>query len=439
MRHCALVFALVVSVAGCGGDSGILVEVTQDETVTQPVDALHFVIGVQDAGSGDYVRDDFGAETVIDVSDRDLVADPYRLLLRDAGRGPEPTSIVVGVIGESGGTPVAFAGMSAPMTFRGDSVMEIQLVLSSDLTDLVGTATGCLTWGGGGVVVVSPTDLDCDGCDDATGAGCADDCEEAADCQAASGDPPCGAWECNSGSCDVVCPDCADADLDGYGTGTGCAGADCDDADDTVIEGSVQDCYSADSGTLGVGVCQAGTRTCRGGSFTLCSGEVIPGGEGCNLDDDDCDGTVDEDLGTVGCGVGACVATGPACTGGAPGACTPGTPLADDSACDGIDGDCDGTVDEDCPCVLVAPAADGASDTAAALDGNVTPFASVQAAIDWAAADGTRPNVVCLASCGTTGGASTYTGAITMADGISVDGAYDLTRARCGTPAVVPA
>src|SRR5687768_4068451 len=185
------VLALAIFAGACGSDSGIIVEVTQDETVTQPVDSLHFVIGVYDEGSGDYVRDDFGAETVIDVSDRDLVADPYRLLLRDAGDGPEPTSIVVGVIGETGGNPVAFAGMSAPMTFRGDSVMEIQLVLSSDLGDLVGTATGCLTWAGGTVVVVSPTDLDCDGCDDATGTGCADECEAPLDCQDAFGDAPC--------------------------------------------------------------------------------------------------------------------------------------------------------------------------------------------------------------------------------------------------------
>ncbi|HTM23244.1 MAG TPA: hypothetical protein VL172_22135 [Kofleriaceae bacterium] len=432
----ALVLAAGLSgCSGCGDESGILVTVSQDDTVTQPVETLHFIIGVLDPATGDYVRDDFGAETMIDVADRDLATDPYKLLLRDAGAGQDPTSIVVGVIGESGGVPVAFAGMSAPMTFRDGSVLEIELTLAGDSSGLTSTATGCLTWAGGAVTVVSPSDRDCNGCDDATGAGCAGECQQAADCMAANGAPPCGAWECNAGSCDVVCPDCADADGDGYGVGTGCAGADCDDADDALIDGSTASCYSADSSTLGVGVCQAGSHTCRGGTWTPCSGEVIPGGEGCNLEDDDCDGSVDEDLSTITCGVGACVATGPACTGGVPGACTPGTPAADDSSCDGIDSDCVGSVDEDCPCVLVAPAGDGGSDSGAVADDNVTPFATVQAAIDWAAADSSRPNVVCLATCGTV--SSTYSGAITMADGISVDGGYDLARARCGTSATL--
>ena len=66
---------------------------------------------------------------------------------------------------------------------------------------------------------------------------------------------------------------------------------------------SVASCYSGPSGTMGVGVCRAGTRTCdtSGSRYLDCTGEVRPGAEICgNLRDDDCDGNTDE-----GCGHGA--------------------------------------------------------------------------------------------------------------------------------------
>ena len=91
------------------------------------------------------------------------------------------------------------------------------------------------------------------------------ECAAPADCMAAYGAPPCGSWECTSGSCNVVCAGCTDADLDGYGAGSGCAGPDCDDADDTVLSSAVRSCYSGPPGTDGVGTCLAGTETCTAG------------------------------------------------------------------------------------------------------------------------------------------------------------------------------
>jgi len=72
--------------------------------------------------------------------------------------------------------------------------------------------------------------------------------------------------------------------------------------------------------------------------------EPLP--EMCNGLDDDCDGDSDEGLGvSVTCGVGACAKTIVACTDGTPVDCVPGT--AGTEICNGIDDDCDGSIDED--------------------------------------------------------------------------------------------
>jgi putative metal-binding protein/thrombospondin type 3 repeat protein len=73
---------------------------------------------------------------------------------------------------------------------------------------------------------------------------------------------------------------------------------------------------------------------------------IHPGApEVCNRVDDDCNGSVDEGLGSTTCGVGACGRTVDNCVGGVLQTCTPGTPTPE--VCNGIDDDCDGKTDED--------------------------------------------------------------------------------------------
>jgi len=73
----------------------------------------------------------------------------------------------------------------------------------------------------------------------------------------------------------------------------------------------------------------------------------VPVVEVCDGADNNCNGQVDEGLGTVSCGVGQCATTVPVCLNGLPNPCVPGTPSSE--VCDNIDNNCNGTVDEGNP------------------------------------------------------------------------------------------
>lgn len=82
-----------------------------------------------------------------------------------------------------------------------------------------------------------------------------------------------------------------------------CDGAD-NDCDGLVDEELEDDCYSGPANTKGRGICTAGKRTCVGGKWGECKGEVAPGTEDCNGKDDDCNGKVDDGLGSTTCYIG---------------------------------------------------------------------------------------------------------------------------------------
>jgi len=71
--------------------------------------------------------------------------------------------------------------------------------------------------------------------------------------------------------------------------------------------------------------------------------------ETCDGQDNNCDGMVDEGLGQTTCGVGECIVIVDNCLGGAnQQQCIPGTPESE--VCDGLDNNCDGTVDDGLMC-----------------------------------------------------------------------------------------
>ena len=111
--------------------------------------------------------------------------------------------------------------------------------------------------------------------------------------------------------------------------------------------GATQSCYTGDPSTKGVGPCHGGTQTCdASGSWGTCDGEQAPTGEVCaNGIDDNCNGTVDENQDADGdgfstCGGDCCDATTDGC--GDPKLVNPGAFEAPGNM---VDDDCDGHVD----------------------------------------------------------------------------------------------
>ena len=121
--------------------------------------------------------------------------------------------------------------------------------------------------------------------------------------------------------------------------------------------GETRTCYTGPDGTADVGLCSSGTQACgEDGLWTgTCDGELLPGTESCDGEDNDCDGASDNDNPDGG----------GACNTGLAGPCQPGVltcangtlvcdgdvnPAANETCGNNIDDDCSGAIDDGCSC-----------------------------------------------------------------------------------------
>ena len=128
---------------------------------------------------------------------------------------------------------------------------------------------------------------------------------------------------------------------------------DCDGQSDEDDLGAplTETCYTGPAGTAGIGACQPGRFTCLGGAFGACVGQGLPGLEVCNGIDDDCNGQIDDAPGVgdpCSLGQGICEAAGVVLCDADAGTlycnAAPGNPRAE--RCNGLDDDCNGSVDD---------------------------------------------------------------------------------------------
>ena len=190
--------------------------------------------------------------------------------------------------------------------------------------------------------------------DDATCDGVDDDCDGETDEDYQAHVSTCGSGPCAKtgyATCDdgVEQDDC-EPDMDKAAA----SDPSCNDIDED-CDGDTDDDYDEVLTSCGYGPCEVSAPiACVGGVITnTCVPDMSPAladDATCDNVDDDCDGLVDEDYvaPTTSCGVGACATSGVlTCVGGTTSdTCAPLTPTEDDSDCDDVDDDCDGETDE---------------------------------------------------------------------------------------------
>jgi hypothetical protein len=148
---------------------------------------------------------------------------------------------------------------------------------------------------------------------------------------------------CGKGLCFHTMPSCVGGQSYECNPFDGASGEVCDGKDND-CDGEIDE--DLGTATCGFGQCEQTVDNCVDGTINICNPFQGAVAESCDGKDNDCDGLVDDDLGYTTCGLGQCQNSVPNCVDGQPTQCDP-TSGSTDEICDGKDNDCDGSVDED--------------------------------------------------------------------------------------------
>jgi hypothetical protein len=234
----------------------------------------------------------------------------------------------------------------------------------------------------------------------------------------------------NSGEGGAGAPPVGGATANGGGGGTISTGGGYGIGGTTSTGGSDGGGGTTATGLTGGSTATGGTDGGGGAGGSLSTGGTAAGGAGLG-------GIAGAGNGGVGgAGAGGVAGGGAGGTGGST-SCPPGYGGTLDTGCITIA--CTGIPDASCACLKVS--SEG-NDTLADSSSGVSPFATVQAALDYAGAHASAPRVVCVAEGAACGMQTTYSGPsqadLTMRDGVSLYGLYESTSwSRCSNGSTI--
>lgn len=178
----AIASALSVAIAlvGCASETGLVITIATGDLQTAP-DRLEVFVGVDDRTTfeasevaycdiptsrflTDNVPSDLSSDRIVDVTGRDLAADPYKLLMRKGQAIEDDDRLMVVVVGWADDAVVGLGVLDTPVAFSEDKVLDWRIDLSRvpatfhRQNDCLCVEAGAM----GPVIMVPSKDIDCD-------------------------------------------------------------------------------------------------------------------------------------------------------------------------------------------------------------------------------------------------------------------------------------
>ncbi len=163
--HLGLVLFLLLH-SNCTDETGILIEITRaPDTNFSEVGQLRIFVGTPSTVENRFIGfDDNRADNGPDATNRDLLLQPYRLLLRKGDiAGTEVMVVAVGA--DTDGNLVAMGKLTAPISFVDGKIVQWNIVVDDKIPAATSFTDSCIRWEDNNTIG-SNDDLDCDGCPD---------------------------------------------------------------------------------------------------------------------------------------------------------------------------------------------------------------------------------------------------------------------------------